>query len=79
MFIRKAPVDKCPFCESDSGFYTKEQVHGSINVRHNYDGSEAENGSMYECLSYKGGKFAYCLDCKRRLFKMSEISEQHPR
>lgn len=73
MKIPKAPIDRCPFCGSTDGYYTKEQVHGEVNFRHNFDGSEAENGDMYENLSFSGGKYAYCLNCGKRLFPMDGL------
>lgn len=72
MRISKSPIDRCPHCDSTEGYYTKEQARGVINFRYNFDCSEAENGEMYDNLSYSGGKFAYCLRCGKRLFKMEE-------
>ena len=68
----KSPVDKCPYCGSDDGYYTKEQVRGSIYYHFNFDGSEADNESMYNLLTYAGGKYAYCAHCNKRLFKMED-------
>lgn len=65
-----APIDNCPHCGSDEGFYTKVQVSGTTRYCYNYDGSEAENSELYESCSHKGGKYAYCLKCGKRLFKM---------
>lgn len=70
--ISKSPIDKCPYCGSDIGYYTKERVHGSVHYNYNYDGSEADNGEMYDMLTYSGGKYAYCLNCDRQLFKMED-------
>lgn len=65
-------MDKCPYCNSKEGYYTKIQVKGSMIYRYNYDGSEADNGDMYDGLTYTSGKCAYCLSCDKRLFKMSD-------
>jgi hypothetical protein len=65
-------LEACPKCGSDEGYYTKETASGTIRYRYNYDGSEAENGDMYDGLSYKGGKWAYCLSCDKRLFEMQK-------
>jgi hypothetical protein len=46
------------------------QVSGRITTRFKFDGSEAENGDMYEYLKYKGGKYAYCLNCNKQIFRM---------
>ncbi|WP_267459218.1 hypothetical protein [Caproicibacter fermentans] len=37
---------------------------------YNFDGSETDNGEMYDLLQYSGGKYAYCLHCDKRLFRM---------
>lgn len=73
MDYSKVPVESCPYCNSKKGFYTKEQVTGSVWYNHNFDGSEAENGLMYDGLHYKGGKVAYCRSCDKKLFNMSEL------
>jgi len=57
----EAPISICPHCGSGEGYYTKERVTGTAQMRYKYDGSEAENESMYDCLSFKGGKVAYSL------------------
>ncbi|OCN01020.1 hypothetical protein A7X67_01560 [Clostridium sp. W14A] len=72
MRISKSPIDRCPHCGSTDGYYTKEQVHGSIQYMYNFDGTEADNGELYDYLNYTGGKYAYCLRCGKRLFKMEE-------
>ena len=68
-----ATIQECPHCGSDEGYYTKEQVHGTIKVRYNFNGSEAENGDMYDSIKYTGGKVAYCLECNKQLFKMDSL------
>lgn len=72
MQISKAPIDRCPHCGSSEGYFTREQVRGVVNFRYNFDGSEAENGEMYDNLSYSGGKYAYCLHCGKYLFRMEK-------
>lgn len=69
----KAPIEKCPHCDSKDGYYTKEQVYGSIQMQHNFDGSEKDNSTLYDSLNLKGGAFAYCISCDKRLFKMSVL------
>jgi hypothetical protein len=70
-----APINKCPYCGSDWGYYTKDYIHGSTWYRCNFDGTEADNGDMYDPLTHEAGKYAYCLSCNKRLFKMSELEE----
>lgn len=75
MDYSKVPFESCPHCGSVSGFYTKEQATGTVVIRFNYDGSEAENGSMYDGLTYKGGKVAYCTNCNKKLFNMEILKK----
>lgn len=67
--MSKEELEKCPHCGCGS-YYTKMQANGPIKTYFNFDGTEAENGEMYEGLSYRGGKYAYCANCHKRLFKM---------
>jgi hypothetical protein len=67
------PIDKCPYCSSTEGFYTKDYIKGSTTFNHNYDGTEAENGEYYEFLDHTQGKYAYCISCDKRLFAMTEV------
>lgn len=69
----KAPIDNCPYCNSNDGYYTKQYARGTIKYNYNFDGSESENGDMHDNLSYSGGKYAYCINCKKRLFNMSQL------
>lgn len=75
MIISKAPIDRCPHCGSSDGYYTKEQVYGPCVRFYNFDGSECDNGGMHDSICYKGGKVAYCKQCDKQLFKMSEIQD----
>ncbi|NKX13259.1 hypothetical protein [Bacillus cereus] len=68
----KAPVDECPHCDSSEGYYTKVQISGSSICSHNFDGSEREDGDFHDSLNYKDSKFAYCIDCDKRIFKMAD-------
>lgn len=75
--MNKAPIDRCPYCGSNAGFFTKEQIHGNVYMNFRYDGKEAENGDLYENTRTTGGEIAYCLNCKKKLFKMSELEANH--
>jgi hypothetical protein len=72
---KKVPINTCPYCGSSAGFFIRQQVTGSISINFNYDGSDADNTEMYDYLTHKGGKVAYCQDCEKKLFNMSEIEE----
>jgi hypothetical protein len=58
-------VNSCPYCSSEEGFYLKGFMKGRYIYRFNYDGSEAENGDLYDSLSCKEGKTAYCQSCHK--------------
>lgn len=70
-----APVSCCPKCGSDVGYYTKDYASGPVYYNHNYDGTEADNSEMYNGLVFTRGKYAYCLACYERLFKIKENSQ----
>lgn len=55
----------CPHCGSEDGYYTKDYISGSSYFYVKFDGSEADNGHMYEHLTHKRGKRAYCAECDR--------------
>jgi DNA-directed RNA polymerase subunit RPC12/RpoP len=59
MIIKKAPISECPNCGSTFGYYTIDDLR-------NFDGSKRNNSSM-------SGKYAYCVHCDKKLFKMSEV------
>jgi hypothetical protein len=63
-------MESCPHCNYMGGYYVKEKVSGSIYYYYNFDGSQADNSSMYDHLIHKGGKVAYCKNCDKRLFRM---------
>ena len=71
-----APINHCPYCGSDEGYYTKDYVCGPTRYIHNYDGTEAYIGEMYDSVKVKAGKIAYCVNCERRLFLMSILEER---
>jgi hypothetical protein len=68
----KAPIDKCPYCGSVDGYYTKQQAYGPCTRYYNFDGSFCDNSTMHDFICYKGGKIAYCVHCDKRLFKVEE-------
>lgn len=70
--MQKAPIDRCPYCGSNYGYYTKDRISGPVWYNQNFDGSEADNWEMYESTNITPGKWAYCRNCGKRLFKMSE-------
>ena len=72
----KKELTCCPYCGSEE-FYTVQKVSGKIYYNERFDGKEAENGSLYEGLTYKSGsKYAYCTACNKRLFKLTSEGEK---
>ena len=64
------PYSECPYCGSEE-FYTKQKVSGKVTYIQRFDGEDADNGEMYDMIRHKTvGKYAYCLECNKRLFKV---------
>lgn len=67
-------VITCPHCESQEGFYTKEQVTGPSEPHYTNEGHyAAENGHIYDSVSHSGGKRAYCIVCKKYIGKSADL------
>ena len=56
----------CPFC-GHYEFYTKSVVTGVSCFNECFDGSEADNESMYEGLTFNSNGKAYCKRCNKYL------------
>ena len=70
-----AEMNKCPYCGDDE-FFIKQRYSGTCEYRYRYDKKPAENGEMYENARFKSiGKYAYCMNCGKRLFPISELDE----
>lgn len=70
--MEQTQLKRCPHCLSVDGYYIKTQIRGTCESRYTFDGkfSEDDNSDMHDGLSYKGGKWAYCRCCHKRLFKL---------
>ena len=64
-------MKECPKCGCEM-LYIKFTFSGKGMYFHRFDGEETENGSMYEGAQHTEGKYAYCADCDKRLFKVKE-------
>lgn len=64
-------LDCCPHCQSTTGYYIKTQIKGYCESRFTFSGEfhEEDNADMHQGITYKYGKWAYCRDCHKRLFK----------
>lgn len=66
-------IKECPYCHSDIGYYEKYYYSGNGIVRHNFDGTPAENGDMYDGLLAKSkSKYYYCLKCNKKIGKVED-------
>lgn len=66
------PISKCPRCGCEE-FYIRQRAEGIIHYKFRFDGEEADNGEMYEGIRVEStGKFAYCVHCNKRLFKLKD-------
>lgn len=74
--LMKAPIKQCPYCESEEGFFTRMYAYGSVKHHIGFNGEERENGDMYEGLQHKGGKRAYCSNCRKYLFNISDLDKE---
>lgn len=61
----------CPHCGYIE-YYTKDYICGSTRYFHRFDGKDRYNGEMYDHLDHNQGKWAYCVNCDKRLFKMED-------
>lgn len=67
--LENPPFEKCPYCGCEE-FYINQRAQGNLEYHYRFDGDEADNGELHEPLSYTNiGKFAYCSECSKRLFR----------
>lgn len=66
-------MDICPHCGENSGYYVKLQMRGRGIYYYNFNNTVADdNSTLHDYLSYEYGKWAYCIDCNKRLFKVNK-------
>lgn len=62
-------IKECPYCGCKEFYYNQHMVGDGLMFCR-YDGEETNNGNMHELLRYTPvGKFAYCVDCEKRVFR----------
>lgn len=71
----KAPIEECPHCGNSNSFYVKVYAHGPSQDRYLWGGGLDDNSDMHDGLKYDYGKFAYCNDCHKRIFKWEDGAE----
>lgn len=65
-------IKKCPYCGCET-FYTNHAIKGKIRTFARYDGEEAANNEMYDGIDHiLLGKFAYCADCNKKVFRFKK-------
>lgn len=65
-------MTECPYCGHDE-YYINYRYSGTGICRCRFDGEEAENGGMYDSLQNTVvGKFAYCCNCNKKIFRIIE-------
>lgn len=64
--MKFSEIKKCPFCGSDR-YYATEYYYGSFEFEQSFTGEECDNSGMYDGLSIKSNKRAYCKNCKKYL------------
>ena len=70
--VESPDISGCPYCGCDE-YYTNVRYSGEGVYRYRFDGETAYNGEMYDCLKDTiMGKFAYCCDCNKRIFRIKD-------
>ena len=65
-------ITECPNCGFDE-YYLVCRMSGTGASHYRYDGGEAENSQMHDCLKYTDGKIAYCSNCQKKLGHINKI------
>ena len=64
MKVKTVVNNQCPYCGGVNGYYRKFYAHGHGQYNFTWDGDDALNTDMHNCLSYEDGKILYCQDCE---------------
>lgn len=65
-------ITECPYCGHDE-YYTNIRYSGLGIYRRRFDGEDANNEDMYDCLRNTTiGKFVYCCRCEKRIFRIKD-------
>ena len=71
---------KCPKCGSENGFYIKVKVTGSTRTYYDSEGvylMDGTNSAIYDHLTHKDGKIAYCIDCNKKIDSVANIEKAY--
>lgn len=64
--IKDEAMKICPYCGNDE-FYRKMRMSGFTEYRYRFDGKDAENAHIHDCLNYKESKASFCASCQKPL------------
>ncbi|WP_159723151.1 hypothetical protein [Enterococcus sp. CSURQ0835] len=67
------PINECPYCGSTT-FFRKDYMSGSSCYYASSLG-EADNSYMHDNLLTTEGKWWYCAECEKRVFKNEEVED----
>ncbi len=61
--------DECPHCGSDTGYYQRHYVSGTIQMSKDFNG-EPNCSETYDYLKWgRESKYLFCLECDKRISK----------
>jgi len=63
----KKPIDECPHCGEDAGYYLRVIYSGQGTAWYEYDGSPGNNTHMHDGVSYRELKTAFCAQCHEKV------------
>lgn len=65
----------CPHCGNADEFYVVQVYSGRGVYRRCFDGYQADNGGMYDCLNHRASKRAFCGDCDKPVASWDEATD----
>lgn len=65
------PVNICPHCGSEKGYYVIKQAYGTCEQLYNFDGIQLNDNTKESKILFGGGKYAYCIDCNKKIFSIN--------
>lgn len=68
-------VSACPHCGNDDEFYVTQTYRGRGVYKRGFNGYVTDNSQMYDCLSAKVSKRAYCSTCDKPVAKWDEDAD----
>ena len=67
------PIKECPYC-GGKVIVIKQYIHGYGEYYVDLETGEIESTELHNNLDYKNtGKYAKCVDCGKRLFKVDDF------